>query len=442
MNQEKDLQTPKIQKREIFGWAMYDFANSSYTTLVISLLYATFFVKYIVPPDAAFRDTYWSIAIIASTVIAIIMSPLVGAICDYTGGKKRYLFYTTLICGISTGLLFLVKPGEVWFGIFLITISNAAFMMGEAFCASFLPEIATKKNMGLISGLGWGFGYLGGLIATILITQTLIGDADTATYVFENRVAMIGVGAFYFLAALPTFLLLKNRGVPVAGYENASFSKLFHVGISETGKIFSLAKEFPVLFKFFFAFTIYMAGLEVIIKFIGIYTSAELGFTLKELITMFVIIQITAALGAVLFGFLENKLGAKRTVLLTIVWWIIGILALFFLDSLSALIGMTRNNTFLIISAMAGAGIGSIQSSSRAVVGLLSPADRSAQMFGFWGMFMRLSIILGMSFGILSDAIGSRRYALLLVIAFFAIGGIMLYFVPIDEAIEDNKTIS
>ena len=147
-------------------------------------------------------------------------------------------------------------------------------------------------------------------------------------------------------------------------------------------------------------------------------------------------------MGAVGFGFLENKLGAKRTVLLTIIWWIVGIFALFFLDGLSALIGLDRNTTFLIISGMAGAGIGSIQSSSRAVVGLLSPADRSAQMFGFWGMFMRLAIILGMSFGILSDAIGSRRYALLLVIAFFAIGGIMLFFVPIDEAIEENQTIA
>jgi len=149
---------------------------------------------------------------------------------------------------------------------------------------------------------------------------------------------------------------------------------------------------------------------------------------------MFIIIQVSAAVGAVGFGVLESRFGAKPTVLATIVWWMVGILGIYFLSAIAEATGYAPITVFFGISIIAGAGIGSIQGSSRAVVGLLSPANRSAQMFGFWGMFNRLALILGMSFGLVSDAVG-RRDAMLLVLAFFAVGGILLWFVPIKEGI-------
>jgi UMF1 family MFS transporter len=429
-----ETKTPPVKKREIFGWAMYDFANSSYTTVVISLLYSSFFVAHIVPEGSGARDTYWSVAIVASTILAIILSPLVGAICDFTGGKKRYLGYTTAICGISTALLFFVDPGEIWLAIVLIALSNCAFMLGEAFCASFLTDLANKKNMGMISGLGWGLGYFGGLASLIIVQLVITAEPESALaqYVNQNQVAMILIGAFYAIAALPTFLLVKERSRPVPGYEDAGMGKLFRAGVTELLQSWKLVKQYPTLFKFFLAFTVYMAGLEVVIKFIGIYANNELALETSELITMFLIIQISAAAGALGFGFLETKLGAKKTVLLTIVWWIAGILAIYWLQAIANAVGAEATTVFFVISVIAGSGIGSIQSSSRAVVGLLSPADRSAQMFGFWGMFMRVSIILGMLFGPVADMVG-RRTALLLVVTYFLVGGIMLLFVPIDR---------
>ncbi len=426
---------PPVKKIEIFGWAMYDFANSSYTTVVISLLYSAFFTAYIVPPGEEVRDTYWSIAIIASTVVAILLSPLVGAICDYTGRKKRYLFYTTVTCAVSTMGLVFVEPGNIWLAIALITVSNAAFMLGEAFCGSFLTDLATKKTMGIISGLGWGLGYFGGLASLIIVQLLVVSDpeSDLAGYIVQNRWAMVCIGVFFFCAAMPTFLLVKERSTPVPGYENASFGKLLAAGLDELKQTASLARQYTTLFHFFLAFMVYMAGLEVVIKFIGIYATAELELKTADLITLFLILQISAAVGALAFGVLESRLGAKPTVLATIVWWIAGILAIFFLDQLAAIFGAERNHVFFGIAVIAGGGIGSIQSSSRAVVGILSPADRSAQMFGFWGMFSRLAIILGMSFGFFADAIGSRRYALLLVVAFFVVGGLMLLRVPIEK---------
>jgi UMF1 family MFS transporter len=425
-----------VHKIEIFGWAMYDFANSSYTTVVISLLYSAFFTAYIVPPGEQVRDTYWAVAIIASTVVAIVLSPLVGAICDYSGRKKRYLFYSTVTCALSTMALVFVEPGDVWAAIALITVSNAAFMIGEAFCGSFLTDLATKDTMGIISGLGWGLGYFGGLTSLIIVQLLVVADpgSDLAAYVDQNRWAMVAIGVFYLCAAMPTFLLVKERSKPVPGFEDASMKRLLAAGLAELRETANIAKKYDVLFRFFLAFTVYMAGLEVVIKFIGIYATAELSLATSDLIKLFLILQISAAAGALAFGFLEARLGAKPTVLATIVWWIVGVFAIFFLDQLAALIGTERNNVFFAIAIIAGGGIGSIQSSSRAVVGILSPANRSAQMFGFWGMFSRIAIILGMSFGFLADAIGSRRYALLLVVAFFAVGGLMLLRVPIDRA--------
>ncbi len=438
--QEPTSPPPPVRKREIFGWAMYDFANSSYTTVVISVVYSAFFTSWIVPTGSVVRDTWWSVAIVASTVLAIVLSPLAGAICDYTGRKKRYLAYSTLACALGTAALSLAGPGDVWLAVALVTVSNAAFMLGEAFVGSFLPELATKQNMGIISGLGWGLGYFGGLVSLVLIMLTITADPSTSTglgqYVMQNRTAMVLIGLFFGIAALPTFLLVRERARPVPGFENAGVGALLRAGLKELRQSWALARRYNVLFRFFLAFTVYMAGLEVVIKFIGIYATAELALQPSELIWMFLIIQISAALGALGFGILEARLGAKPTVLATIVWWIAGILAIFFLHPIAEALGTTQKNVFFGISLIAGAGIGSIQSSSRAVVGLLSPRDRTAQMFGFWGMFSRAAIILGMSFGPVADLVGSRRQALLLVVAFFVVGGLMLSRVPIEAGIK------
>ncbi|QED29491.1 MFS transporter [Microvenator marinus] len=432
-----------VKKREIFGWAMYDFANSSYTTVVISFVYSAFFTAHVVPADSTVKDSFWALAIVFSTIIAIVLSPLAGAICDFSGGKKKYLLASTLTCAISTACLAFVGPGDIWLAIFLIAISNAAFMLGESFIASFLTDIANSDNMGKISGLGWGLGYFGGLSSLILV-YSFIGDSaalEASEVVSRNQIAMLMLSGFFFLSALPTFILVKERTEPVAGFEDAGFKRLMLAGMNEMKSSFSLVKNYPVLFKFFLAFMVYMAGLEVVIKFIGIYSQVELELSASYLQMMFIILQFSAAGGALAFGFLETRIGAKTTVLTTIVWWVIGVMAIFFLDQIAAFAGTERGNVFLVIAMIAGAGIGSIQSSSRAVVGLLSPPGRSAQMFGFWGMFMRLAIILGMTFGPVADALGSRRMALLLVAGFFIVGGLMLVRVPITEAIEANRRL-
>ena len=176
-----------------------------------------------------------------------------------------------------------------------------------------------------------------------------------------------------------------------------------------------------------------MAGIDAIIKFVGIYAKGELNFETADLTIMFLILQLSAAAGAFGFGWLEGKLGPKNTVMATLFWWIFGISAIFFLPQIAQITQIEPKKIFFGISLIAGAGIGATQSSSRALVGILAPPDKTSEMFGFWGFFMRLSTILGMSFGFLSDAIDSRRVALLLVIAFFVVGAFLLWRVPFEK---------
>jgi len=435
------MTTPPVTKREIFGWAMFDFANSSYTTVVVTVVYSAFFVGYIVPPGSAIRDSYWSIAIILSTLLALVLSPLAGAICDLSGRKKAYLFGTTLICAVGTAALALVGPGAVWPAIALIVISNATWMLSESLCGSFLPDLSTPETMGKISGLGWGIGYFGGLASVILATRMVI-RSDPATnpagYIAENQLAMVAIGAFFLVAALPTFLLVRNRSRPAPGFERAGALTLLKAGLQEFGRTVETARRNRILFQFLGAFMVYMAGLDAIVKFVGIYAREEVRLTTAELGMLFLVLQLSAAGGALGFGWLESRIGPKRTVLLTLLWWIVGVLGIYFLDALAGAFGADPKKVFYGLGLFAGAGIGATQASSRTVVGLLSPPDKTAQMFGFWGMFARLATILGTSFGFVSDSL-SRRAAVLVVVGFFALGAILLSRVDIERGMREVR---
>jgi UMF1 family MFS transporter len=430
----------QAKKGEIFSWAMFDFANSSYTTVVITAVFSAYFIDYIVPKDSTLKDSSWSIAIAASTLLALVLSPFAGAVCDLSGRKKRYLTYSTVLCAVTTALLYFVGEGDVWKTILLITISNAAFMLSETFCGSFLPDLATKQNMGLISGIGWGLGYFGGL-ASLAAVMVILGQTESlqnSEVVSRHQLAMVATGAFFFCAAMPTLLFVKNRSRPSPGFENATLAQLVSAGLARFKQTAKTAREHKTLFRFLLAFMVYMAGLDAVVKFVGIYAKKELAFEMSDITKMFLILQLSAAAGAVGFGFMESKFGAKKTVLATLVWWICGILGIYFIDRISGMTGYGRKELFFGISLIAGSGIGATQSSSRAVVGLLAPAKHSAEMFGFWGFFSRLGTLLGVCFGFLSDAVG-RQEALLLLVAFFAIGGFMLLPLKIDEAAAEMK---
>lgn len=422
------------RKREIFAWAMYDVANQAYTTVVISFIYSAFFVAYIVPDTATWQDAYWSIALIGSTLLAMAMSPWIGQRIDEGASKKRLLAWSTIVCALFTSALVFVSPGDVWLGVALILITNTAWMLGEAIISAFLPDIAARKNMGLISGLGWGVGYIGGLISMVLVTIIIVTadpDTQTASYISQNQWSMVAISVYFVLFALPTFFLLKDRRQPkVAAPQRLAWR--------ESVNILKLARQQPVLLSFLMAFVFYMAGVQTVIKFIGIYSSGELGLTQADLIGVFLATQFSAFGGAIAFGFVEHKFGAKPTLFTVIGIWLVAIAAMYSLPTLVEVSGLSVATLFMGVALLAGTGIGAIQASSRSLVGQLTSSRHGGSSFGWWGVFNRLAMLLAATFGVVAD-IFSRQSALLMVIVFFVVGGLLLLRVPLAQGIRDAQ---
>ncbi len=429
---QKIVQNEPVSKREIFGWAMYDFANSSYTTVVITYIYSAFFVSHIVPEDSALRDTYWSAAIVISTLLSVILAPVLGAMADLTGNKKIFLAVLTAISVTFTASLFFVNPGQVWLGISLLVFSNTAWMLSENFIASFLPEITTPENIGKISGIGWGIGYIGGLLSLILMIGLITADSETQLpeFVSQNQTAMLVVALFYLIAALPTFIFLKSR--TQATIIHNSLSDVVKASSKRVINMMALINEYPILFRFFIPFTVYSAGIAVIVKFFGIYASEELKITGSFLIMAGAILQIASMLGAIVFGFIQDKKGAAFTLKASLIWWLLGILGIYFLADISLVFNMEIKYMFIVIAFVAGSALGATQSASRAVVGLITKPEDASLSYGLWGVFGKLAIVLGMVFGPISDAVG-RHNALLVVMAYFILGLILLHLVPFNK---------
>jgi UMF1 family MFS transporter len=411
--------------KELFGWAMFDFANSSYTTVIITVVYAVMFPEIITgrDPDGTFGsgNLLWSIALSVSSGLVVLSAPVFGAIMDFTAAKKKFLFFSYLLTIIATAALFFVRPGNYLLGMILIIISNFGFAAGESFVSSFLPELGPPEDMGKISGYAWGLGYFGGLLSTILVT--LLGPIRLDNYLNLRFVGPV-TAAFFMVAAIPTFLWLKERA---SAKRLPPGEHLIRVGFRRLLRTFRELEDFRELMIFLIAVFFAMAGLSIVISFAFIYGNQVIGWDDRSRTLMFVITQFTAAGGAVLFGLIQDRIGAKTTFNITLLLWIITITLIWATSDLTAFLNAqfglaVRPQTFfLFVGCLAGAGLGATQSASRAIVGLFSPESKSAEFFGFWGLSGKAASIVGLlSIGLIQAKFGLQN-AILLCSGFFLI---------------------
>src|SRR5688572_4139500 len=399
-----------VRPREVWSWAMYDFANSGYTTVVITAVFNAYFVAEVAgrAPWATFA---WTAALAVSYALIVATAPLVGAYADARAAKKRLLAFTTAGCVLFTAGLALVGRGDLVLGMTLVALSNFFFGTGENLVAAFLPEIARGEALGRVSGWGWSLGYLGGIltlgVCLAYVTHAQGQGAAASEFV---PVTMLITAGLFALASLPVFLFLRERALPAgapAGVARAAFSRL-----AETLR---RARRYADLWRFLACLVFYQAGIQTVIALAAVYAQEAMGFTMRDTLVLILVVNMTAAVGAFAFGHVQDRLGHVRTLALTLVGWLAAILLAW---------GATGPALFWGAANLVGLCLGASQSAGRALVGYLSPPARAAEFFGLWGLAVKLSSILGpLTYGLVTWVThGDHRIAILVTGVFFLAG--------------------
>lgn len=414
---------PPVKRREIFGWCCFDFANSAFVTIIVTVIYLPYFTKVVAPGSSA-AVAWWGITLAIAQGLVLLVSPLIGAMADLRAAKKRLLAATAAACALATIALYFVGPGEAVLALGLVGFATAAFYLSENICAGFLPEISTPETAGRISGYGWSFGYFGGLLCLVLALWMIEGLKRPVPEVF----AMTGV--FFAIAALPTLLLLRERAVPK---QLASGQSLLAASWGENLRsLRALAAPGHRTLALFFASLFFAtAGLTAIVAFASGFAEGVIGFTTPEVIKLFVVLQLAGVAGASGFGFLQDKTSPKLALALALGLWISVCVAAFLCPA-------GAKATFYLIGIGAGIAMGAFQSGGRAVVALFTPPGKSGEYFGFWGFFSKLAGVVGQPvFGLLAAWLGYRA-AILANATFFAIGLAIL--LPLSLRADAEKT--
>ncbi len=398
-----------VARREIFGWCCFDFANSAYTTIIVTVVYAVYFAKVVAEGDPGAAG-WWGSALAVSQLIVIFGSPLIGALADVTARKKFYLMITAMVCSGATIGLYFAGAGEIWLALGLIVVANVAFSLGENMCASFLPEISTPQNVGRISGYGWSFGYLGGLLSLVLALVIIESGEGRVPWTF------VMTGVFFTLACLPT-LMLRERAQRRPLGEGESY---FSLGMAQLKRMLRELPRHRTLTLFFGAMLLFMAGLTAVVAFAAIYATQVLGMSQAEVIKLFVVLQLAGVAGAYGFGILQDRMGPHFALTISLIMWIVVCVWAAF---------CATKMEFYLIGILAGAAMGALQSGTRAVVSGLTPEGRSGEFFGYWGFFAKLAAVIGQPvFGWLAAWQG-LRVAILANAGFFLAGILVLFFV-------------
>jgi UMF1 family MFS transporter len=407
---------PGVRRREVFGWAMYDFANSGYTTVVITAVFAAYFVGGIAG-KAEWATFAWTLALSISYAIVMLTMPSIGAYADLRAAKKRILMLVTVACVASTAALALARPGSVVLAMLLIIVSNTFFAYGESLTAAFLPELARSESMGKVSGWGWAFGYFGGMLALGICLGYVIWAQGQGIKAEEFvPVTMLVTAVIYGAAALVTFRLLRDRAVPQAG---ALQQGGLRASLARLRKTFSEARRYRDFMWLLACAVFYQGGVAVAIALAAIYAESVIGFQPQETMVLIFVLNLAAAGGAFAWGYLQDRIGHKVALASTLVGWIVTCV----IAALS-----TTKGQFWWAATIAGLCMGSSQSAGRAMAGLFAPPKQLAEFYGLWTFAIRLASIIGpLSYGAITWITGgNQRMAIVSTAGLFVIGLVLL----------------
>lgn len=413
-------------RRELWSWALYDFANSPFSTTVTTVIFNVYFASVVAAAGVTVGGysipgpSLWAYLVAASSLTMGLLSPFLGAVADCSGAKKRFLFAFTALGALATALLYFARPGTAASASAAFFAANLAFAGAFSFYSAFLPELADKDHMGRVSGFGWALGYIGGgacLALNLLMLQKPALFGIPAEDHLPIRLGFLVVGAWWLVFSLPLFLWLKERARPTG---EAGWGLLRHA-TERTFKTLREVRRYPELAKFLIAYLLYNDGIETVIVMASIFAAEEIGMGQGEIIQCFLVLQGVAFLGSLLFGRLADAVGNRKAVFLTLLLWG-GVLAW--------ALGMRTATEFWWAGVLIGLILGGSQSASRSLFAVMTPKENAAEFFGFFSLSGKMVATLGpLSFGLMRQWLGSVRYAVVSLVLFFAAGAAILAWV-------------
>jgi MFS transporter, UMF1 family len=401
---------PLSARGRIFAWTLFDFANTAFSVIIVTVIFPRYFINHV----SGGHTWVWGLAVSLSMIIAALLSPPLGAAADYSHRKKAFLLLFTVVSIVCTAGLYFVVEGMIVAGIALFVLANVGFEGGLVFYDAFLPRLTSKASYGRVSGYGFAMGYLGAL-AVLLIVIMILPDSSSPDYLTMVRMSFVIAAGFFFLFSLPLFVSVPEP----AAREKQRYT--FHQGFRKANTTFKslfVKKEHPNIARFLVAFFMYNDGILTVIAFAAIFAENILHMSDRDIIIFFAIVQTSAIIGSFFFGIITDKIGPKKTIIITLIIWIAISAGSYFVTTVEA---------FYIVAMGAGVAIGSSQSASRSFMALLTPPEREAEFFGFYdGLCGKASAVIGpLVFGLISD-FTNERIAALSISAFFIAGLIII----------------
>ena len=414
--------------RVVWSWAFYDWANSAYGTLVVTFVYSTYFTQ-AMAPDELTGTTWWSRAVALSGILTAVISPILGAAADHAGARKRFLALTTALCVGATVLLAFVPPSlpnAALVALAIFVIADLAFETGYVFYNAFLPTIASPERIGRVSGYGWGLGYVGGLvcmgIALVGFVRPEVPWFGLSTEEgFNVRATNLLVAVWFAVFSLPLFLFVPERRLGGVRVD-------VRAALRELGRTFRTIGRYREIAKFLIARLVFNDGLVTVFAFGGIYAAGTFGMSLSEVIAFGFALNIASGFGAVLFGFVDDRIGGKKTIMVTLVM----------LSVATAIAVWAPNRTwFWTAGVLIGLFVGPNQSASRSLMGRFVPEKHQTEFFGFFAFSGKVTSFMGpFLLGTVTAAFGSQRAGVATVLLFFLVGGTLLATVNERRGIE------
>jgi len=385
------------ERRRVLAWCVFDFANSAYSAVIVVTVFSVYYVTYIVGNERGLGDLWWGRAISTSLLLVVLTGPILGAVADRAGMRKRFFIAFTGLCIGAVALFATLEQGMIVRGFALIALANFAFESSQIYYNAYLPDIAPPERLGTVSGIGFGIGYLGSIVG-LVIALPLVNAK-------QFHLIWIVVAAFFAVFAIPAFLAMPRDQAQPA--KRVDFVNIFRDVLGNER-----------LRRFLLAYFVYFDGVETTIVFSGIFAATTLKFTTPEVIKLFLAVQGSALAGALLLARPTDRWGAQRVISLTLLLWV-GV-------SIGAYLSQTKP-TFVAVAVTAGLGLGSIQAASRALMASLIPRGKESELFGFYALCGKSSSILGpLVFGAVSYLAGSQRAAVAAVGVFFIVGLLLL----------------